>query len=99
MQQVKGAELDAWDIPKDVANPEFSREIGSGAAGKVHKSRWLGLQSAIKMVGGSSNFRKEAGILACLGHPNLVKFICCGRFDEAHKENLKDQTITQIIIS
>jgi serine/threonine protein kinase len=54
----------------------------------VHKSRWLGLQNATKMVGVLPNFHKEAGILACLGHPNLVKFICCGKFDETHEGNV-----------
>jgi hypothetical protein len=88
LPQVKGAELDALEIPKDVAKPESLKQLGSGAAGTVHKSTWLGLQSATKMVGVLPNFRKEAGILACLGHPNLVKFICCGRFDETLEGNV-----------
>ena len=88
LRQMKGAELGALEIPEEVAKPVSLNKIGSGAAGKVHKSSWLGLESAIKLVGVLPNFRKEAGILACLGHPNLVKFICCGRFDETQEENL-----------
>ena len=88
LPQMKGAELDALDIPKDVAKPKILRKIGTGAASAVHKSTWLGLQSATKMVGVLPNFRKEAGILACLGHPNLVKFICCGSFDETDEVNV-----------
>ena len=87
LPQVKGAELDALEIPKNVSKPVFLKKIGTGAAGAVHKSTWLGLQSATKMVGVLPNFRKEAGILACLGHPNLIKYICCGRFDEIHEGN------------
>ena len=86
--QVKGAELDALEIPKNVVKPVFLKQIGSGAAGEVYETSWLGLQSATKMLRVFPNFRKEAGILACLGHPNLVKYICCGRFNEAHEGNV-----------
>jgi serine/threonine protein kinase len=88
LPEVKGAELDALEIPKDIVKPVFFEKIGFGAAGEVYKSRWLGLQSATKMLRVFPNFRKEAGMLACLGHPNLVKFICCGRFDETHEGNV-----------
>ena len=88
LPQVKGGELDALEIPDDVVKPEFLKRIGSGAAGEVYKSSWLGLQSATKKLGVLPNFRKEAGILACLGHPNLVKFICCGRLNETQEENV-----------
>jgi serine/threonine protein kinase len=88
LPQVKGAEFDALEISKDVEKPVLSKPIGSGAVGDVYKSRWLGLQSATKLLRVFPNFRKEASILACLGHPNLVKFICCGRFNETHKGNV-----------
>ena len=88
LPQVKGAELGALEIPKDVVKPVFLNKIGSGAAGEVYKSSWLGLQSATKMLRVFPNFRKEAGILACLSHPNLVKFICCGRFNGNHEGNV-----------
>ena len=88
LPQVRGGELDALEIPDDVAKPVFLKRIGSGAAGEVHKSSWLGLKSATKMLGCLPNFHKEAGILACLGHPNLVNFICCGRLNETHEENI-----------
>ena len=90
LPQVKGAELDALEIPKDGIKPVFEKPLGSGAAGEVHKSRWLGLQSATKMLRVLPNFRKEAGILACLSHPNLVKFICCGRLNETHEGNVDE---------
>jgi serine/threonine protein kinase len=90
LPQVKGAELDALEIPEDGIKPVFEKPLGRGAAGEVHKSRWLGLQSATKMLRVLPNFRKEAGILACLGHPNLVKFICCGRFIESHEGNMNE---------
>jgi serine/threonine protein kinase len=90
LPQVRGGELNAFEIPNDVAKPVLLKQIGFGAAGEVHKSSWLGLICVTKMLGVIPNFHKEAGILACLGHPNLVKFICCGRFNETHKGNVDE---------
>lgn len=53
---------------------------GSGASG-VMRTKWLGISCAKKVFPGridGSLFTKEAGILADLNHPRVVKFFCCG---------------------
>jgi serine/threonine protein kinase len=93
LPQVRGGELNAFKIPNDVAKPVLLKQIGSGATGDVHKSSWLGLICVTKMLGNLSDFHKEAGILACLGHPNLVKFICCGQFNKTPERNVDGSNI------
>ena len=39
----------------------------------------------VKMEDGDKTFKKEVAILASANHPNVVKFICCGRKLEKHK--------------
>ena len=38
-----------------------------------------------EMEDGDKTFKKEVGILASANHPNVVKFICCGRKPEERK--------------
>jgi hypothetical protein len=82
LQQVRGGELDASEIPKDFPKPMLEdHQVGAGAFGSVYKSKWLGLPSATKIMkvpDDCSGFRKEVGILAGLSHPNLIKYFCCG---------------------
>ena len=62
-----------------------SSPLGEGAYGNVVKSTWFGLPCAKKVQGlgekedGDKTFKKEVAILASANHPNVVKFICCGR--------------------
>jgi hypothetical protein len=89
LQQVRGGELDALEIPKDFPKPTLEdHPVGAGASGSVYKSKWLELQSATKIMkvpDDRSGFRKEVGILAGLSHPNLIKYFCCG-IDEEHNK-------------
>jgi hypothetical protein len=88
LQQVRGGELDALEIPKDFPKPELGKLKGCGGFGSVCESKWLGLPSAtktLKVPNDFSGFRKEVGILAGLSHPNLIKYFCCG-IDEERNE-------------
>ena len=68
-----------------------SSPLGEGAYGNVEKTTWFGLPCAKKvqvlgeMEDGDKTFKKEVGILASANHPNVVKFICCGRKPEKRK--------------
>jgi hypothetical protein len=58
--------------------------LGNGSSGSVHKFTWFGLECAKKCFVCRTEaqervFQKEVGVLACLNHPNVVKFICCHR--------------------
>ncbi|CAM6012056.1 unnamed protein product [Sphagnum balticum] len=58
--------------------------LGSGRSGSVHKFTWFGLECAKKCFVCRTEaeervFQKEVGVMACLNHPNVVKFICCHR--------------------
>jgi tRNA A-37 threonylcarbamoyl transferase component Bud32 len=58
--------------------------LGSGSSGSVHKFTWFGLECAKKCFVCRTEaeervFQKEVGVMACLNHPNVVKFICCHR--------------------
>ena len=104
LQQVKGAELDALEIPKDFPKPRLGKLMGTGAFGSVYESKWLGLPSATKKLivpEDLSGFRKEVGILAGLSHPNLIKYFCCG-IDKEGKElylvmEMMDMTLTKML--
>ena len=50
LQQVKGGELDALEIPKDFPKPTLVKRVGVGAFGSVYESKWLGLPSATKKL-------------------------------------------------
>jgi serine/threonine protein kinase len=62
-----------------------SISLGKGASGNVDKTTWFGFPCAKKvqvlgaMEDGAKFFKKEVAILASVNHPNVVKFICCGR--------------------
>ena len=58
---------------------EVFLEGGTGAAGGVCKTSWLGIPCAKKSKIPGPYFSKEAGILSHVNHPNIVKFICCGK--------------------
>jgi hypothetical protein len=104
LQQVKGGELDALEIPQDFPKPTLAGLMGDGAFGSVYKSKWLGLPSATKKVKvpeDLSGFRKEVGILAGLSHPNIIKYFCCG-IDKEDKElylvmEMMDMTLTKML--
>ncbi|KAG0612669.1 hypothetical protein M758_6G044400 [Ceratodon purpureus] len=74
--------------PSGTWNGEFY--LGAGAGAKVWSTKWLGIPCAKKVFQGvnivSGNdtciFSKEAGILAYLNHPRVVKFFCCGSGQE-----------------
>ncbi len=58
--------------------------LGCGSFGAVQKFTWFGLESAKKSFICDSEekeraFEKEAGVMASLNHPNVVRFICCHR--------------------
>ena len=60
--------------------PELSKHehLGKGSFALVFKASWLGVPCAKKCltrVGG--NFGREAGTLAMLNHPNIVRLYCC----------------------
>jgi len=104
LQQTKGGELDALEIPKDFPKPRLGELMGKGAFGSVYKSKWLGVPSATKKLfvpEDLSGFCKEVGILAGLSHPNLIKYFCCG-IDEERNElylvmELMDMSLTKML--
>ncbi|CAM6029948.1 unnamed protein product [Sphagnum balticum] len=58
--------------------------LGCGSFGAVHKFTWFGLESAKKSFICHSEeneraFEKEAGVMASLNHPNVVRFMFCHR--------------------
>jgi serine/threonine protein kinase len=58
--------------------------LGNGGFGSVHKFTWFGLECAKKCFvcrteAEERMFQKEVGVMACLNHPNVLKFICCHR--------------------
>jgi serine/threonine protein kinase len=82
--QLEGGELDSVEVPIviDSLKPKLLKQIGKGGYGVVYESMWLGFKCATKILpisNGIQNLRKEVGILAGLSHPNLIKFIYCGR--------------------
>jgi len=71
-----------------VWNPDPQAKVGAllgrGSFGSVHKFTWFGLECAKKCFICESGdqeraFEKEAGVMASLNHPNVVRFICCHR--------------------
>jgi serine/threonine protein kinase len=81
--QLEGGELDGVEVVNviDSIKPLLLKQVGKGGYGAVYESLWLDFQCATKILPVSneiSEFRKEAGILAGLSHPNLIKFIYCG---------------------
>ena len=104
LQQVRGGELDALEIPKDFPKPTLVKQLGEGGYGSVYKSEWLGLPSATKTLAvpeDCSSFRKEVGILASLSHPNLIKYFCCGIDEECNELHLvmelMDMSLTKML--
>jgi serine/threonine protein kinase len=62
------------------------RLLGTGAGSSgVCSTKWMGMPCAKKEFHdqeSESFFLKEAGILACLKHPCVVNFFCCGNGEE-----------------
>ncbi|CAK9198470.1 unnamed protein product [Sphagnum jensenii] len=75
-------------LPSFVWNSDSRAKVGAylgcGSFGAVHMFKWFGLECAKKSFICESGeqeraFEKEAGVMASLNHPNVVRFICCHR--------------------
>jgi serine/threonine protein kinase len=55
---------------------KFGAFVGQGSFGSVHQYTQCAKKSIITT---EKEFEKEAGVMACLNHPNIVKFTCCHR--------------------
>lgn len=62
--------------------------LGQGGSAAVLHIEWHGMPSAMKIFeldnicdipSACEIFQREAGILACLNHPHIVRFFCCGQ--------------------
>lgn len=83
LNRIEGGELDTLEISNFFKKPRMVEVVGKGGVGLVYKSKWHGLPSATKVLKGNdlgtiSSFRKEAGILAGLSHPNIIQFVYRG---------------------
>ena len=47
--------------------------LGEGAFGKVYQVQWLGMQCAVKQIGGKTAIDQEVKILSKLHHPNIIQ--------------------------
>lgn len=47
--------------------------LGEGAFGKVYQVQWLGMQCAVKQIGGRTAIDEEVKILSKLHHPNIIQ--------------------------
>lgn len=47
--------------------------LGEGAFGKVYQVQWLGMQCAVKQIGGKTAIDEEVKILSKLHHPNIIQ--------------------------
>ncbi|KAG0557276.1 hypothetical protein KC19_11G116100 [Ceratodon purpureus] len=47
--------------------------LGEGAFGKVYQVEWLGMQCAVKQIGGKTAIDEEVKILSKLHHPNIIQ--------------------------
>lgn len=47
--------------------------LGEGAYGKVYQVQWLGMQCAVKQIGGKTAIDEEVKILSKLHHPNIIQ--------------------------
>lgn len=84
--QIEGGELDTSEYKYYFKEFDFIQsKLGKGSSGSVYKSDWKGLPCAVKVLLDIQEkyFWKEARILAGLSHPNVIKYICCGRDEES----------------
>ena len=93
LQLAQGEELDKIIFPYDYphSKPSGRLDIPLGETGTkgcvVLPTKWEGIESATKVmeVADLEHKRvlwKEASVLGGLNHPNIIKFFCCGFFDE-----------------
>jgi serine/threonine protein kinase len=79
-----------WFAAADDPGAKVGKFLGQGSYGSVSEFTWFGLECAKKSFicyteKAKREFEKEAGIMANLNHPHVIKFICCQR-DEDSKE-------------
>lgn len=87
-------QTNSWNVPRSEVH--LSEQIGYGAAGLVSKGHFQGQVVAVKQIHREilrekhimDEFKREAGIMATIQHPNLVRFIAAV-FDE-RVEQLRD---------
>lgn len=77
-----------WFAAADDPGAKVGKYLGHGSYGAVYKFTWFGLECAKKSFICTSEehkheFQKEAGVMARLNHPHVVKFICCQRHEDS----------------
>jgi serine/threonine protein kinase len=98
LQDAEGRELESIVFPEtsDITVKDHSNLLGSGGFGSVYHANWFGLvDCAVKVLKIDDydtnekvrvNFDKEACILGGLSHPNVVKLMCCGIWENDGKK-------------
>ncbi|KAG0631177.1 hypothetical protein M758_1G233600 [Ceratodon purpureus] len=66
-----------WSLPS-----ETRADLGGGAFGMVSEMKWMDQRYALKTFSSEDHFRKEASILARLNHPNIIKFLHYGSYQD-----------------
>jgi serine/threonine protein kinase len=77
-----------WQVdPQDLAE---GKRLGGGAFGDVYQTEWLGESYAKKVFHEASgdSFKVEAGILAVLCHPHVVRTVCWSRLQKKRDYSL-----------
>ncbi|CAK9870617.1 unnamed protein product [Sphagnum jensenii] len=79
-----------WVAVADDPGARVGKYLGQGSYGSVYKFTWLGQECAKKSFiciteEQKREFEKEAGIMAYLNHPHIVKFICCQRHEDSEE--------------
>ncbi|CAM6036325.1 unnamed protein product [Sphagnum compactum] len=77
-----------WFAAADDPGATIGKYLGQGSYGSVYKFTWFGLECAKKSFICTTEehkreFQKEAGVMAYLNHPHVVKFICCQRHEDS----------------
>ncbi|KAG0631179.1 hypothetical protein M758_1G233800 [Ceratodon purpureus] len=66
-----------WSLPS-----ETRADLGGGAFGMVSEMKWMDQRYALKTFSSEDHFDKEASILARLNHPNIIKFLHYGSYQD-----------------
>ena len=98
LQDAEGRELESIVFPEalGITIKDHSNPLGSGGFGAIYHANWFGLvDCVIKVLKNDDyvtneavrkNFDKEACILGGLSHPNVVKLMCCGIWENSGKK-------------